>query len=69
MAKRSLSEKFRKDKLMFVQIKNKDLVCKDCKKRYDDTSMPSNTSKCEAFVAKPNAILDGGDCNEYEAEK
>ena len=61
-----LDEKFKNDDLKFEQITNKDLICKDCKKRYDDTNMPCNTSKCEAFNVKPNEVLDGGDCIEYE---
>ena len=32
-----LDEKFRNDRLIFEPIKNNNLVCKDCKKRYDDT--------------------------------
>ena len=63
-----LDEKFRNDRLKFEPIKNKNLVCKDCKKRYDDTELPCNTSKCEAFARKPNEVLDGGDCIEYEKE-
>ena len=65
----SLDEKFKNDELGFKQITNEDLVCKDCKKKYDDTLMPCNTSKCEVFDMKPNEVLDGGDCNEYENEK
>jgi hypothetical protein len=61
-----LDEKFKKDELKFKQITNKDLICKDCKKKYDDTNMPCNTSKCEAFNVKPDEVLDGGDCIEYE---
>ena len=61
-----LDEKFRNDKLKFKQITNKDLICKNCKKKYDDTNMPCNTSKCEAFDVKPNEVLDGGDCIEFE---
>ena len=61
-----LDEKFKNDKLKFVQIKNEDLVCKSCRKKYDDTNMPCNTSKCEAFDMKPDKVLDGGDCDEYE---
>lgn len=66
--KNTLDEKFKKDKLQFVQIKNENLVCKDCRKKYDDTDMPCNTSKCEAYIIKPDTVLDGGDCNEYEKE-
>lgn len=64
-----LDEKFKKDELKFNAIKNEDLICKDCKKKYDDTDLPCNTSKCEAFAVKPNEIFDGGDCIEYEKEE
>ena len=67
--KNSLDEKFKKDKLKFKQIKNEDLVCKDCRKKYDDTNMPCNTSKCEAFDIKPSEVIDGGNCGEYEKKK
>ncbi len=63
-----LDRKFRNDTLKFKPIKNKNLVCKDCKKRYDDTDLPCNTSKCEAFKMKPYEVLDGKDCIEYEKE-
>lgn len=62
----ALDEKFQKDELKFEPIKNKDLICDDCKKKYDDTDLPCNTSKCEAFDIKPDKVLDGGDCIEYE---
>lgn len=62
----ALDEKFKNDNLKFQQITNSDLICKDCKKKYDDTEMPCNTSKCEAFNPKPDEVLDGGDCYEYE---
>ncbi len=67
--KNALDEKFKKDKLKFELIKNENLVCKDCRKKYDDTNMPCNTSKCKAFEMKPNEVLDGGDCSEYESKK
>ena len=63
-----LDEKFKKDILKFTPIKNANLTCKDCKKRYDDTELPCNTSKCEAFKMKPSKVFDGGDCIEYEKE-
>ena len=65
----SLDEKFQKDQLKVEQIKNKDLICKDCIKKYDDTELPCNTSKCEAFDVKPDEVLDGGDCIEYAEKK
>ncbi len=63
-----LDEKFKKDILKFTPIKNANLVCKDCKKRYDDTELPCNTSKCAAFKMKPSEVFDGGNCIEYEKE-
>ena len=63
-----LDGKFKKDILKFTPIKNANLVCKDCKKRYDDTKLPCNTSKCEAFRMKPSEVFDGEDCIEYEKE-
>lgn len=61
-----LDEKFKKDKLKFNQIKNENLVCRECKKKYDDTNIPGNTSKCEAYGIKPIEVLDGGMCYEFE---
>lgn len=65
----SLDEKFNKDQMKFELVTNKDLICKDCIKKYDDTNLPCNTSKCEAFDVKPDEVLDGGDCIEYVQEK
>lgn len=65
----ALDEKFKKDKLKFELVKNENLVCKNCRKKYDDANMPCNTSKCEAFDMKPDKVLDGGDCDEFEPQK
>lgn len=67
--KNPMDEKFKNDQLSFTQIKNENLVCKNCRKKYDDTDMPCNTSKCQAFAIKPDKVLDGGDCPEYEKER
>lgn len=50
------------------RITNKDLVCKDCLMRYDDSVIYGNTSICEVYESKPNKILLGGECNEYVKE-
>lgn len=65
----AIDKKFKKDKLKFEQIKNENLVCKDCAFKYDDTDMPCNTSQCEVFEVKPDEVLDGEDCNEYKKER
>lgn len=67
--KNALDEKFKKDELKFERITNDNLVCKTCRKKYDDTNMPCNTSKCEAYGIKPIEVIDGGMCFEYERQK
>lgn len=64
----ALDEKFKKDNLKFDQIKNENLVCKNCQFRFDDTDMPCNTSRCKMFEVKPDEVLDGGKCIEYKQE-
>lgn len=47
-----------------VRITNKDLVCKDCMYRYDDSVIFGNTSRCDFYPArKPNSILKGNEYN------
>lgn len=65
----ALDEKFQNDNLSFGLITNDDLVCRDCRNRYKDEGMPCNTSVCEKYEIKPDKVLDGGDCNEYEKEE
>lgn len=67
--KPTIAEKFKKDEPAFTRIKNEDLVCVDCEKRYDDTDLPCNTSKCEAYDVKPYNVLDGDLCDEYSEER
>lgn len=64
----SIYEKFQNDKLSFERITNDDLVCRDCRNRFKDEEMPCNTSKCAKFEVKPDEVLDGGDCTEYDKE-
>lgn len=49
------------------RITNEDLVCKECKYKYDDTIKLGNTSRCEKYESKPNKVLLGGNCDEYES--
>lgn len=50
------------------RITNQDLVCKDCKSRFDDRIKFGNTSACKRYDIKPNAVLLGKSCEEYEKE-
>ena len=68
MAMNPMNGKFENDELKMVQIKNKDLVCKDCRNKFDDTNVPANTSKCEKYDLKPDEVLDGGKCIEFDTE-
>lgn len=64
----SINEKFKKDELNFEFLTNKNLICKDCKNRFDDEDTPGNVSKCAKFEIKPDDVLDGGKCSFYEKE-
>ena len=45
-----------------MPIRNKDLICKDCILRFDDSEIPGNTSKCEVYNFKPNEVITKGKC-------
>lgn len=64
----AIDEKFQKDKLSFDLVTNDYLICKDCRNRFEDQGMPCNTSKCAKYEVKPDEVLDGGECIEYEKE-
>lgn len=61
-----MNRKFENDKLKFELIRNADLVCKDCRYKFDDTNMPCNVSKCRIYMEKPSTVIDGGNCDSYE---
>ena len=67
--KNSMDEKFKKDKLAFNRITNEELVCKDCKNKFEDSQMPCNTTRCKVYKLKPSDVLDGGKCSEYKKER
>lgn len=51
-----------------MPIRNKDLVCKNCIYRYDDSIRPVFTSICEKYSSKPYKILGGGNCKYKEVK-
>ena len=68
--KNSLSEKWKNDPLVFQQITNDSLVCKDCLFRLDDSEIYGNTSRCEIYPErKPSEVICGESCDEYLSEK
>lgn len=64
-AKKNVSEQ----KAM-IGTHNDGLKCKDCAHKYDDSIIFGNVSRCEVYPQhKPQDVLDGGDCNEYEKDE
>lgn len=51
------------------RITNDNLICKNCKYKFDDTVKLGNTSTCQMFNVKPNEVLLGKDCIEFEKIK
>lgn len=51
-----------------VQITNADLVCRDCKHRYDDTEIFGNVDRCEIYDGKPSSARLRKSCDYYEKE-
>ena len=47
-------------------IRNGQLVCADCKHRFDDSKKLRNTAICEEYPLKPISVLCGGNCLKYE---
>lgn len=55
------------EELKMEHITNDDLVCKDCRYKFNDKEMVSDTLKCYKFkFRKPKDILDGKYCLQYE---
>lgn len=58
-------KKWSDEKLGFQTVTNEDLVCNDCV----SAIKKGPAGKCEKFNVKPNKVLLGGECDEYEKEK
>lgn len=50
------------------RITNADLVCADCRFVLPDNKVFGNTSRCKKFRSKPNTVLTGGNCDEYQSK-
>lgn len=68
MAEKSeLEKRLESESKGFKRITNKDLQCKDCKFRRDDSHIFGNVSRCDVYpVHKPNKVMAGQNCNFYE---
>ena len=62
-------KKEKDDVLAFNRVSNKNMLCKDCIFRFNDSEKWGNSSKCKQFEFKPLDILFGGtDCASYRKE-
>ncbi len=52
-----------------ARITNADLVCADCTFVLPDDKIYGNTSRCKKFRSKPNAVLSGRNCDEYQPKR
>lgn len=68
MNNEEIKKKIASEQQCMKRITNDDLVCKDCQFVYDDSVKFGNISTCDKFTVKPNQVLLGGDCDEYEAQ-
>lgn len=64
----SMKERVESEAQSTMRISNKDLICKDCKNRFNDNEFWGNTSRCSKFRVKELEVLVGGSCIEYEHE-
>lgn len=64
----SMKKRIRSEAETVSRITNQDLVCKDCKSRFDDRIKFGNTSTCAKYMEKPNSVLLGNSCERYEKE-
>lgn len=77
-AQRELCEKVGSEAMAGSPIRCKDLTCRNCKFRYDDSNPERNgrrngygrmrgpTGRCEKYRIKPNKVLLGGECDKKE---
>lgn len=68
MKQEKLKNRIVSEQQCMKRIMNVDLTCKDCVYRYDDSVKFGNTSTCEMNENKPNKVLLGDKCDEYENE-
>lgn len=65
----SLTEKWKNDPIKMQKVRNRDLHCRFCTFRMNDTVIPGNTSKCEIYPElKPGKVLYGGKCDQFIRE-
>lgn len=64
-----LEDRIESEMLSTVPIRNKNLECRDCVYKFDDSVILAYTSKCAKYVKmKPKKVLYGGKCEEYKKE-
>lgn len=67
----SIQKRIESESKACIGVCNDSMVCSDCLLRYDDSTVPANSTKCEAYPGgKPMAIVFGDtkECSEYVKE-
>ena len=64
----SMKSRIQSEAKAVSRLTNQDIVCKDCRFRYDDSIKWGNTSTCKRYSIKPNPVILGKSCDEYEKE-
>jgi hypothetical protein len=62
-----LSKKMEEEQKAMSRLTNNDLICKNCKNKFNDNKIPGNTSKCSEYKRmKPTKVLLGGKCEKFK---
>lgn len=69
MPNKKFEERIESESMAIGCITNDRLVCKDCIYRFDDSIKRGNTTRCGAYLSKPDKVLLGKDCDKYRKEK
>lgn len=71
MAETKIKDRIESEAKACVGVCNANMVCSDCVQRYDDSLIPANATKCEAYPdGKPLTIVfsETKECSEYVKE-
>lgn len=66
--KKLFAERIESESMAVGRVSNDDLVCKDCIHRFDDSKIFGNTSRCGVYPSKPNKVIVGESCEQYQKE-
>lgn len=62
----SMKSRIQSEARAVSRVTNQDIVCRDCRFKYDDSIKWGNTSTCKKYKIKPNQVILGKACDKYE---